>query len=441
MAFAALLGESHVLSGSNQCQAYEVDGRVPQCVVFPSSAEQVAAVLRLAAERTLGVIPCSHLTRISTGPMPSRYDVAVCLKKMNRITYYEAADLVVSTEAGMRLGDLQEFVGRDKLWLPLDPPPRSGASVGGTLAANASGPLRQLYGSARDMVLGMQIATVEGKIIRAGGRVVKNVAGYDLAKLLIGSYGTLGVIVEVTFKLYPVLSNRTTFTFPAGTLGIARDLRRRIQESALEPMRLVLLDAEAATLLRPDQPGAMSSREPEIWIEAGGSDRVIERYARTLDDLCGGAGIGIKREQAEIALSLWSRLADLQSVLGTSYPQLVILKAVLPIAASEQLVSQVRQICDHSGLRLATAALVGVGVVHLYLLEGSSTDDLPGLIGRLRNASASLGGALVIERCPTAIKPQVDMWGPPGDDLKMMQKVKQAWDPKGILAPGRVISG
>src|SRR5437762_2374304 len=241
----ALLGEPRVLSGWDQRQAYAVDGRVPQYVVFPSSVEQVSAVLRLAAERDLAIVPCSNLTKMSIGRLPSRYDVAVCLKDMNRVTYYEAADLVISVEAGMQLGDLQEFVGRDKLCLPLDPAPQGRASVGGILAANASGPLRQLYGSARDMVLGMQIATGDGKLIRAGGRVVKNVAGYDLSKLLIGSYGTLGVIVEATFKLYPLPLNRATFMLPTGTLGIARDLRRRLQQSPLEPMRMVLLDREA----------------------------------------------------------------------------------------------------------------------------------------------------------------------------------------------------
>ena len=427
--FAELMGESQVISDPRHCATYDVDGKDPRCVVYPSSAEQVAAVLKHAADRNLAVIPCSNLTKIRTGNPPFRYDVALSLKEMNRAAYYEPADLVVSVEPGMKFGDLQEFVGRDKLWLPLDPPGGATCSVGGILAANASGPLRQLYGSARDMVLGLRIATTEGKIIRAGGRVVKNVAGYDLAKLLIGSYGTLGVIVEATFKLYPMPLNRATIILPTGTLGIARDLRRRLQQSPLEPMRMVLLDREAATLARPGSPAAADIHEPEIWIEAGGSKRVIERYAGTLDELSRGAGISVKREQADVADATWSRIADLRTALTSSYPQLVILKTVLPIAATEQFISQAQQASAQGKLRIATIALVGV-------------------INTLRNAAVSLGGELLIELCPPEIKAvpdrpngpnQVDTWGAPGDDFEIMRKVKQAWDPKGILAPGRFI--
>src|ERR1051326_3905615 len=147
--FAELVGESHVISDVRQCKAYEVDGRVPHSVIFPSSADHVTAVLKHAAERNLAVIPCSNLTKIRTGNPPIRYDVAVSLKEMNHVTYYEPADLVVSVEAGIKFGDLQESVRRDKLWLPLDSAGGAGASIGGILGANASGPLRQLYGSAR----------------------------------------------------------------------------------------------------------------------------------------------------------------------------------------------------------------------------------------------------------------------------------------------------
>jgi len=287
--------------------------------------------------------------------------------------------------------------------------------------------------------LGIQIATPEGKIVRAGGRVVKNVAGYDLAKLLIGSYGTLGVIVEATFKLYPLPLNRATFILPVGTLGIARDVRRRLQQSPLEPMRLTLLDREAAAQVRAGSPGDADIHEPEIWIEAGGSERVIERYHDTLDELSRGAGITVKREQPEIALNFWSRLADLKTVVAARYPEFVVLKTVLPIAATEQFISQAQQTCAQSGARIASVASVGVGVVHLYLLEGLPRPELPDLIGRLRNAAGSLGGALIVELCPAEIKGRIDTWGAPGDDLEMMRKVKQAWDPKGILAPGRFI--
>src|SRR5208283_2789389 len=199
--------------------------------------------------------------------------IALSLRDMKRVIHYEPADLTVSVEAGMRFGDFQNLIGQSGLWLPLDPRGGADSSIGGIIAASAAGPLRQGYGGPRDMVIGLKIATTDGRIAKTGGRVVKNVAGYDLGKLLTGSMGTLGVIVEACLKLFPKPPERATFTMRAGTLGIARDLRRGILRSPLDPMRLVLLDAQAKALLEdstqpPERPDA------ELWIELGGSHRV-----------------------------------------------------------------------------------------------------------------------------------------------------------------------
>ncbi len=232
---AALVGDARVVSDPVACAAFAVDGKVPTYVVYPSSAEQVAAVLKSCADHALAVIPCRNGTKLGIGNPPIRYDVALSLKDLNQVWYYEPADLTVSVEPGMKLADFQHFVGRHKLWLPLDPPGGERASLGGILAANASGPLRVAYGGPRDMVIGMKIATTEGKIVKTGGRVVKNVAGYDMGKLLIGSYGTLGVIVEASFKLYPLPAASATFVFAVDALHRARELRRSLQRSHLQP--------------------------------------------------------------------------------------------------------------------------------------------------------------------------------------------------------------
>ena len=155
--FAAIVGESQVVSDSGICKTYQVDGKIPTSIVYPSSAEQVAAVLKCAQDHDLAVIPCRNLTKIAIGNTPRRYDVALSLKQMNQVWYYEPADLVISVEPGMKLGDFQHFVARHKLWIPLDPPGGPRSSLGGILATNASGPLRQLFGGPRDLVLGMKI--------------------------------------------------------------------------------------------------------------------------------------------------------------------------------------------------------------------------------------------------------------------------------------------
>ncbi len=436
---ASIVGTQRVVTDESVRAAFAVDGRVPGLVVYPQSAGQVADVLRYAAEHELAVIPCRNATKLGVGNPPRRYDLALCLKEMNRVWHYEPADLTVSAEPGMKFGDFLHFVGRHGLWLPLDPAGGARASLGGIVATNSTGPLRLLYGAPRDMVLGMKVATSEGKIVKTGGRVVKNVAGYDMAKLLIGSYGTLGVIVEVSFKLFPLPVERGTFVIPAGTLGIGRDIRRRVLESPLNPMRMVLLDAVASALVRRGTPLAAEMKEPEIWIEFGGSEKVLARCARELEELGKAVGAPVQRIEAAGAEGVWARVADFHTCLSEVSPKVVILRAVLPGAAGEEFLSRGNQEAASEGVRLASFTQGGVGVIHLGLLD--ETPGLAVLVSRLRAAAEDLGGALVVERCTPELKDRLDAWGAPGDDLGVMTKLKAAWDPKGILSPGRFVGG
>ncbi len=435
--FASIVGAAHVVSDEVTCRTLAIDGHAPKSVVYPKSPEQVAAVLKCAADHDLAVIPCRSATKLSIGNMPRRYDVALSLKEMNNVWHYEPADLTASVEAGIKLGDFAQLIARNGLWLPLDPPGGARSSLGGILATNAAGPLRQFYGAPRDMVVGMKIATTEGKIIKAGGRVVKNVAGYDLTKLLIGSYGSLGVIVEANLKLFPLPAGRATFAFRVSTLEVARDLRRRIVNSPLTPMRMVLLNAEAEGLLAPGAQSREGAGECALWIEAGGIQRVLERYARSLEELGRAAGAtSLESEEAERG---WARIADFPSWLGADFPRLVILRASLPIAASEDFVNRAQQEAERPNSRLAVFAQTGVGVVHLCWLDASDISGMVTAIENLRRTAKEMRGALVVERCGPEIKSRVDVWGAPGNDFEIMHKVKQAWDPKGILSPGRFV--
>jgi glycolate oxidase FAD binding subunit len=435
----AVVGASRVVSDPAACAGLSVDGKAPQCIVYPASAEEVAAVLRRAAELGLGVIPCRNGTKVGVGNPPRRYDVALSLKDMNRVWHYEADDLTVTVEPGMKFGDFQHFVGRQGLWLPLDPPGGARASLGGIVATNSTGPLRLYYGAPRDMVLGMKIATVEGKVVKAGGRVVKNVAGYDIAKLLIGSYGTLGVIVETSFKLFPLPAERETFIIVAGTLGIARDLRRRILHSPLTPLRMVLLEARAAELTLAGTPQERPVKEPEVWLEMAGSPRVMERCHGELETLAKAAGAPLHRLASDDAESVWTRVSDLESWLPDRSQGVVILKALLPDASSEEFVSRAEQEAESDKVALAGFVQLGVGVLHLALLPEAAAPAVLGLIRRLREAAESLGGVLVVERCPLDIKEALDVWGAPGDDIAVMKKIKETWDRKGTLSLGRFL--
>jgi glycolate oxidase FAD binding subunit len=437
--FGAILGEDRLADDPAACAACAVDGKVPWLVLYPSTAEEVAAVLKSAAGRGLAVIPFRNRTKLDIGNPPERYDIGLSLKEMNNVWQYEPADLTITAEPGMKFGDFQHLAAGQQLWLPLDPAGGAKASLGGILATNASGALRQAYGSARDMVLGMKIATTEGTIIKTGGRVVKNVAGYDLGKLLLGSYGTLGVIVEASLKLYPLPARRATFVLRTGNLGIARDVRRRILGSPLALLRLVLLDAAAARRLRAGTPLAAESREPEMWMEGGGSERVLERTRAVLEGLGREVGASTEAYPAEDAESVWSHASDFRRWIAETHPGAVVLRVSLPISRSEEFLSAAQQEAENAKTEMAAMSLAGVGAAHVALLNPAGAGDGEKLIRRLRQLAEELGGALVVEQCPLEWKARLDVWGEPRDDCGIMRKVKVAWDSKRILAPGRMI--
>lgn len=436
---AAIVGPLRVRTDAEICSSLSVDGRTPKMAVYPSSAEQAAAVLHFAAEHDLAVIPCRNRTKLGIGNPPRRYDLALSLKEMNQVWYYEPADLTVSVEPGMKLADFQHFVGRDGLWLPLDVPGGGRATIGGILAANSSGPLRLRYGTPRDMVLGMKIATTEGKVIKTGGRVVKNVAGYDLAKLLIGSYGTLGIIVEASLKLFPLPAGRVTLVLQVGTTERAQDLRRRIMQSSFGPTRMVVLDAGAARVVREGAEIAKGRDGLEMWVEVSGSRRAMERCARGLEELGRTAGVESRRLENGDAERGWSRIADFQTLLAGSHPRCLILKAALPISSSEEFLSRAREITAKS--QTVCIGQTGVGIIHVGVLDEVPTPESKGKVERLRSAARELRGVLTIEHCPVELKGPTDVWGPTRDDFEIMRKLKEAWDPKGILSPGRFVGG
>lgn len=440
--FAAVVGEDRVITDPVVLSGYAVNGCVPRSAVYPRSEKEVAAVLKLAAAEGFAVIPYRNATKLHIGNVPRQYDVALCVKEMNKVWHYEPADLTASVEPGMKLGDFQYFLARHKLWIPLDPPGGAKSSLGGIVATNAAGPLRLRYGAPRDMVIGMRIATTDGKIVKTGGHVVKNVAGYDLGKLLIGSYGTLGVIVEISFKLFPLPERQSTAVFDIPGIEAAREFRRRVLASPLTPMRMVFLDPSAAAFARGEYETSRESGGFEIWVEFGGSERVIERSLKTLQEIAQGAGAPARQIDDDAAQEGWLRISDPAPDLAARFSQLVVLKAALPIASSEEFVRLAHEQAQKHSLRLACFCQNGVGVVHVCLMsESSFFPTKVELVETLRRAALAQGGALIIERCPAEVMKKIDVWGPTGDDWGVMGKLKELWDPKGTLSPGRFVGG
>ena len=450
-----IVGAAHVINDPAQLAFYEVDGKKPGAAVRPSSREEIAEIVKFAAAENLAVIPTGARTKLGMGLPPRRYDVALDMTRLDRVIAYDPADLTLSVEAGHSLSKLLGVLGDHRQFLPLLVPYFSRTTVGGTIASGVDSPLRQYYGTARDFVLGMEYVTGEGVLAKSGGRVVKNVSGYDLHKLMIGSLGTLGVIVSVNFKTFPsALGSRgfvATFENAEGALG----MRERAARSALTPLTMEILSPRVAALFTGDAAARIGSRAmpPNVlsvkhWAFTSGyagSGKVLARYeadyrqmaeelgavnATVLDDNTRPPAFSRKREFIPIALS--------------ASPATTIMKiSVLP-ALMKGVLAEAQRAAESNSLEWAAMAR-GIGVIYVALLPRDRDEQSRARVANATNeilaAAAKLDGHGTIPWAPPEWKSALKIWGLDRGDFAQMQKVKKVFDPHGIMAPGRFVGG
>ena len=398
-----------------------IDGHAPTKQVHPSTADELADALQAANNAGKAVTPVGGGTQLGLGMPPERVDLALHTTKLKRVVEYEPADLTVTVEAGISLADLQTLLAEQGQFLALDPPVDAAATIGGVLATNASGPLRFAYGTARDLVIGTRVANTDGTLTRSGGRVVKNVAGYDLNKLYIGALGTLGITVEVSFKLAPIPPASATVVGAFASLNDIRGLAASVVHSPLAPHAIELLAPGAATT-------AGLGSQPALVLRVGGYEAAVQRQARDLSALIGQHGGTV----VETAPSVWADLAAMQ---GSRRPLLV--KASVPIAQSVAVVDVLQR--ELASLEPAVWAHAGNGVA--YAACDAPADAT--LLRTLRQRVAGLGenASLVIVACPTPLKSEIDVWGEPTASIALMRAIKTKLDPKRTLNPGRYLGG
>jgi len=345
----------------------------------------------------------------------------------------------VTVEAGLPWATLQETLAARGQWLPLDPPALPGATVGGTVAANVSGPKRLQYGTLRDLVIGCRFLLADGSAGRSGGRVVKNVTGYDIHKLLIGSLGTLALITEVSFKILPRPAASgwlaAAFATPEGALAAARDLAR----SDLSPAALELVDPDALAHL----PAGLPAATTVLLVAADGLAVAVRRQLAGLAAICRtqGATTVTPVEDAAATAALWQGLRDL-SLADPGWNLRLrwgVLPADLPAAWAAA-----RALAAHLAVAATLHARAGTGLVYLYAaLPAAQAAAAATAIGPARAAAEQRGGSLVVETAPPAVKAGVDVWGQGAGaaSLPAMQALKQSLDPRQLLNPGRFVGG
>lgn len=420
-AFEDAIGADAVVAST---PADMIDGVAPRLVVHPRSSTEVSTVLKIAHEHGLTVVPRGLGRHLGLGNPPRRVDVVVSLEHMNRVLSYEPADMTVRAEAGCPLVALGAALFEGRQWLPLDPPHTPSTTVGGALATNLSGPLRASQGTARDLLIGIRTVGADGVLVSGGGKVVKNVAGYDLPKMHVGALGTLGIIVDATFKVRP----------------------RPQSEEALE---VACTSAEHAAAL------ALELRDawPPFWVQ-------IANDAGPPDSWRIVAGAGGCREDVRAAIETYRDIAARNNALSR------------PVAGATEVRHQLANASAHPGnvvLRLATlptdvgtwmhtvetqAARIGTsprfhadpvsGVVRAGF-HPDATQHLGEILEAARPELERNGGSLVLERATPSQKQLLaeygDVWGDPGPGLPLMRGLKEAFDPAATLAPGRYVGG
>jgi glycolate oxidase FAD binding subunit len=404
----SLLGQDAVRLGT---PADAIEGVVPRVVVEPTSGDAVAAVLEWASREKLCVLARGSGTKIGWGPAPRQVDVLISTVRLNAVVAHRYGDLTATVQAGATLADVNRELARHRQWIPLDPPFADRATIGGLVATNDSGPRRHRYGSPRDLIIGIEFARADGRLAKGGGIVVKNVAGYDLPRLLTGSFGSLGVIVTATFKLYPHTAASRTLVVEVSSPSDLGALALKLSASHLTPTALEFATHPLRLAIRFESIEASVTQQAEtaatLIAESGHDPKVVPESAETQ----------FWQDHASLAND------DRGALLKVS---------VLPSDLAETLTA-IERLAGKRGY--VAAGRAGAGVFLLRVTEEVQLQKR--VIDGLRDLLQIGRGSAVIVKGSPELRAHVDVWGPIGDALTLMKSVKHQFDPAGILSPGR----
>jgi glycolate oxidase FAD binding subunit len=434
-ALNGIIGETNVIQDPDQLAAYAVDGLAPKAVVIPGSVEEVSRLLAYAHLEKLAVVPRGNGTKMAAGGIPGKIGLVLSMLRIHRITEHDIPNLSLSAEAGITLAEVQKkLAGTGKgSFLPLDPPYSEQATIGGIIAANSSGPRRYLYGSARDLLLGLKAVSPNGDVVAFGGKTVKNVSGYDMTKLMIGSWGALGVITEITTKLLPLPEASATLLASFGDLAKAGAMTRKILHSVLLPSAMELMDGKAAGQL-----GEKARYLVAFSLEGVGE--AVDRQVAEIGELAKREGaVDTKILKGEDDRTFWIRVRDFALASTAS----VILRSNVVISKLVEIIGNYEKMAQAAGIDCALIGHAGNGILTSYILDcgAAKMDPVVDLIGKFTDEAAKHEGNLIVESSPRDLKERVSVWGRPRSDEVVMRRLKETVDPGGVLNPGRFVGG
>jgi len=443
---AEIVGTGNLLSEPAKVADFAIEGMVPGAVACPGSAEEVAALVKFAAAEKLALVPCSARTKITMGMPPRRYGVAVDMTRLNRVLAYEPNDLTVSVQPGLPLRDLAMALTQHRQFLPLAVPFFDRATIGGTIASGVDSPLRQSYGTARDYTLGMEFVVGDGALMKSGGCVVKNVSGYDLHKLMIGSFGTLGIITKINFRTFPLPEMTKTYLATFDDAAAACEFRHSIARSSLRPQSVEII-ASSGGNLAPFAP-FVNNRDWCAVVSLSGNALLLGRCRRELEAMA-RQGTLSARDFVELALADERKLLPLVREFSggssrASLPSTLFKLSALP-SDLQTITEAVPTLAAQNNVSW-TIVMRGVGIVYLVL---EAADTSAESLQRFQAAcdaissrcnSRQWGSAALLWRT-REIGSKTNAWAPVRDDIALLHKLKNVFDPADIFAPGRFVGG
>lgn len=407
------------------------DSLSPVCMLYPQTIAKLSAAIAIAYEHRLRVLTCGNATKLDWGGLVSRADVVISTSKLNRVIEHCVGDLTVTVEAGVKYQDLQTVLAKEGQFLAIDPPYSANASIGGLLATGSAGSLRHRYNSVRDMCLGIEFVRADGEVVKAGGRVVKNVAGYDLMKLLTGSYGTLGIASRITFRLYP-LPEYTQVVVVTGDAAAIAIAQQKISTSVLTPTACDLLSATAIADLGLGEGIGLVLQFSSLKASVIEQCDRISTIAKELN--LEFQVLGEAKEFWELLeILLWQdEFRNLAEPAETNH--LVCKLGILP-SASVPFLQECDKVFEDQSYYLQIHAGSGLGVLRVEDLQ--DLDELFNQINKVRSIAESHSGFLTILEAPQELKFKTNVWGYTGNARDLMGKIRQQFDARGLLNPDR----
>jgi glycolate oxidase FAD binding subunit len=440
---SGIAGSANVASDPADLAPYQIDGKAPGAVVRPGLCEEVAEIVKFALAEKLAIVACGARTKLDMGMPPRRYDLAIDTSRLARVTAYDPQDLTLGVEAGISLREIADLLASHRQFLPLSVPFAERATVGGTVASGVDGPLRQFYGTARDYVLGMEFVTGAGVLAKSGGRVVKNVSGYDIHKVMIGALGTLGIITKVNFRTFPFPESMRAFVAKFKDPNDAIDLRHLLARSPFTPLMLEILSPRAAHIFTARQNPAPSNWN--VITVLAGNQKMLERFDRDFGQMAEQSGaIGVHSLSEAETPPLCAQLREfVPNVLASSSAATIVKIGVLVGHLKEMLASAI-QAAEANSLEWTVSAR-SLGLIYFALLPKDRGDE-----SRTRAVQATerifaecsrLNGNATVPWSPVEWKNALKIWGPARADFDQMRKLKAVFDPHNIFSPGRFVGG